>query len=155
MADTGQPSKHPVLPPIYFFGAVALMVALDRFLPLITLIEPPVTYLGWVLFALAVAAVLAVNWQFKRAGTTIKPFQESSALVTAGLFAYSRNPIYVSMVAALLGIFVALGSLTPIVIVPPFIYIIQTRFIAAEERMLEDTFGDAYRDYRNRVRRWI
>ena len=74
MADTGQPSKHPVLPPIYFFGAVALMVALDRFLPLITLFEPPITYLGWVLFALAVAAVLAVNWHFKRAGTTIKPF---------------------------------------------------------------------------------
>ena len=76
-------------------------------------------------------------------------------MVTAGLFAYSRNPIYVGLVAALLGIFVALGSLTPIVIVPPFIYIIRTRFIAAEERMLEDTFGDAYRDYRNRVRRWI
>ncbi len=155
MAETGQPSKHPVLPPIYFFGAIALMVALDRFLPLITLIEPPITYLGWVLFAVAVAAVLAVNSQFKRAGTTIKPFQESSALVTGGLFAYSRNPIYVGMVAALLGIFVALGSLTPIVIVPPFIYIIRSRFIAAEERMLEDTFGDAYRAYRNRVRRWI
>jgi protein-S-isoprenylcysteine O-methyltransferase Ste14 len=155
VTETGQPSKHPVLPPIYFFAAIALMVALDRFLPLITLIEPPVAYLGWVLFALAFAAVLAVNWQFKGAGTTIKPFQESSALVTGGLFAYSRNPIYVGMVAALLGVFVALGSLTPIVIVPPFIYIIRTRFIAAEERMLEATFGDAYRDYRNRVRRWL
>lgn len=155
MAEAGQPSKHPVLPPIYFFGAIALMVALDRFLPLITLIAPPVTYLGWVLFALAFAAVLAVNQQFKRAGTTIKPFEASSALVTGGLFAFSRNPIYVGMVAALLGIFVALGSLSPFVIIPPFIYIIRTRFIAVEERMLEAAFGEAYRDYAKRVRRWL
>ncbi len=155
MAETGQPSKHPILPPIYFFGAIALMAILDRFLPLIILIEPPITYLGWVVFAMAFAAVLAVNWQFRRAGTTIKPFERSSALVTAGLFAFSRNPIYLSMVAALLGIFVALGSLTPLVIIPPFIYIIRTRFIAAEERMLEDAFGAAYRAYMNRVRRWL
>ena len=59
------------------------------------------------------------------------------------------------MVAALVGIFLALGSLTPLAIIPPFVYIIRTRFIAAEERMLEDAFGGAYRDYRKRVRRWI
>jgi len=155
VAETGQPSKHPVLPPIYFFGAIALMVALDRFLPAVTLIEPPVTYLGWVPFGLALALALAVNWQFKRAGTTIKPFEHSSALVSDGPFAFSRNPIYLSLVVGLLGIFVVLGSLSPLVMVPPFIYIIRTRFIAVEERMLEEAFGDAYRDYMKRVRRWI
>lgn len=155
MAETGQPSKHPILPPFYFFGAIALMVALDRFLPLMTLIEAPVTYLGWVPFGLALALALAVNWQFKRAGTTIKPFEDSNALVTEGPFAFSRNPIYLSMVVGLLGIFVVLGSLSPLVMVPPFITIIRTRFIAVEERRLEEAFGDAYRDYMKRVRRWI
>jgi protein-S-isoprenylcysteine O-methyltransferase Ste14 len=155
VAQTGQPSKHPILPPIYFFGAIALMVALDRFVPVMTLIEPPITYLGWVPFGLALAVALAVNWRFKRAGTTIKPFQDSSALVTDGPFAFSRNPIYLSAVVGLLGIFVVLGSLSPLVTIPPFVYIIRTRFIAVEERMLEETFGDAYRDYMKRVRRWI
>lgn len=155
MTESGRPSKHRILPPIYFFGAIALMVALDRFLPLVTLFEAPVAYLGWLVFALAIAVVLAVAWQFKRAGTTIKPFEHSRALVTGGLFAFSRNPIYLAMAAGLVGIFLVLGSLTPLVIIPAFIYIIRTRFIAAEERMLEDTFGEAYRDYRNRVRRWL
>lgn len=155
VAQTGQPAKHPVLPPFYFLGAIVLMVALDRFLPIVTLIEPPITYLGWVLFGLGIAVALAVNWRFKRAGTPIRPFEESTALVTDGPFAFSRNPIYLGAVVGLFGIFVVLGSLSPLAVVPPFVYIIRTRFIAVEERMLEAAFGEAYRDYMKRVRRWI
>jgi len=155
VAETGQPRKHPVLPPFYFLGGIAAMVALDRFVPVVTLIEPPITYLGWVLFALGIAIAFAVNWRFKRAGTTIKPFEDSSALVTDGPFAFSRNPIYLGAAVGLLGIFVVLGSLSPLAVIPAFVYIIRTRFIAVEERMLEDAFGDDYRDYMKRVRRWI
>jgi len=155
LADTSQPPRHRILPPIYFLSAIALMVALDRLVPLVTLIETPLTYLGWVLFALAIAVILAVDRRFKRAGTTIKPFERSSALVTDGPFAFSRNPIYLAMVVALFGIVLALGSLTPLAIIPPFVYIIRSRFIAVEERMLEDAFGEAYRAYCARVRRWI
>ncbi len=155
MAEPDKPARHPILPPVYFLGAIVLMVALDPFLPLATLIEPPVSYLGWVLFALGIAVALAVNWRFKRAGTPIRPFEESTALVTDGPFAFSRNPIYLGAVVALFGIFVVLGSLSPLAVIPPFVYIIQTRFIVVEERMLEEAFGEAYRDYKTRVRRWI
>lgn len=155
MADSGTPGPRRILPPIYFFAAIALMAALDRWLPLTRLVHPPLTYLGWLLFALALAVAGAVAWRFKRAGTTIKPFQRSSALVTDGLFAYSRNPVYLGMVVGLLGIVLALGSLGPLLVVPPFVYILQSRFIFAEERMLEDAFGEAYLDYCRRVRRWV
>lgn len=155
MAGNGRETRHRILPPVYFAGAIAAMVALDRYLPLIDLIEPPITHLGWLLFFLAIAVALVVAWQFKQAGTAIRPFEASSALVTDGLFAYSRNPIYLAMAAGLFGIVVVLGSLTPLVIIPPFVYIIRTRFIAVEERMLEAAFDDAYRDYMRRVRRWL
>ena len=93
--------------------------------------------------------------QFDRAGTTIKPFETSSALVTRGVFSFSRNPIYVSMMLGLVGFFVVLGSLAPLVVVPAFFLIIRSGFVAVEEAMLEETFGDAYRDYKSRVRRWL
>ena len=75
--------------------------------------------------------------------------------MTHGLFDHSRNPIYLSMVVALLGIFVVLGSLSPLAAVPVFVAIIRTRVIAVEEVMLEETFGDVYRAYESRVRRWL
>lgn len=147
--------KHPILPPFYFLGAILGMVALDRFLPIVTLIEPPLTYLGWILFALGLGLAFTVNWHFRRAKTTIKPFEESSALVTDGPFAFSRNPIYLGALVSLFGIFLVLGSLSPFALIPPFVYIIHTRFILVEERMLEDAFGETYRDYKGRVRRWL
>ena len=153
-AKPGGP-KRRIVPPIYFFAALGLMAALDRFLPLARLIEPPYSYLGWAIFALGVVIVVVGKRQFDRAGTTIKPFETSSALVTQGIFAVSRNPIYLCMMLGLVGFFVVLGSLAPLVVLPAFFLIIRSGFVAVEEAMLEETFGDAYRDYKSRVRRWL
>jgi len=155
MEVTNGARKRWIVPPVYFFAALAIMVGLDRFLPLLALIEPPLTYLGWAPFALGLVIAIISKRQFDRAGTTIKPFETSTALVTHGVFAFSRNPIYVSMVLGLLGVFVVLGSLMPLLVVPVFFLIIRTRFIAVEERMLEEAFGDDYRAYKGRVRRWL
>ena len=119
------------------------------------LISPPYTYLGWIAFAAGVIVAVAVKLRFDRAGTPIKPYEISEYLVTDGLFAYSRNPVYVGMILGLSGIVVVLGTLTPAFVVPVFAYLIRVRYIALEERMLEERFGDAYRDYAKRVRRWI
>ena len=59
------------------------------------------------------------------------------------------------MVVGLAGIGVVLGMAMPFVVIPPFAWFIQRRFIEVEEKMLEDAFGDAYRAYKSRVRRWI
>jgi protein-S-isoprenylcysteine O-methyltransferase Ste14 len=155
MQVTSGAQKRRILPPVHFFAALAIMVVLDRFLPLLALIEPPLTYLGWAPFALGLAIAIAGKRQFDRADTTIKPFETSTALVTHGVFAFSRNPMYLSMMLGLLGVFVALGSLTPLAAVPVFFLIIRRRFIAAEEGMLEEAFGDDYRAYKSRVRRWL
>ena len=101
------------------------------------------------------ALVLWVAGLFRRAGTTVKPFQEPSTLVLSGPFRLTRNPIYVGMVGGLLGLEVLLGSATPFLVVSVFAILIDRRFIRAEEASLEKTFGDAYREYKTRVRRWL
>ena len=92
---------------------------------------------------------------FVKAGTTVKPFHESSELVVMGPFGVTRNPMYLSMTVFLLGLAILLGSLTPFFVLPFFVWIINTRFIRVEESMLEQRFGDSYRAYKARVRRWI
>ena len=72
-----------------------------------------------------------------------------------GPFRFTRNPIYLGMVLLLSGAAVGLGSLSPWFVIPPFILAIAFDVIPAEEAMLTETFGDAYRAYQSRVRRWI
>ena len=155
VSEAGEAKPGRALPPVYLLAALIAMEVLHEFAPGARLIRPPFTYLGWIPFAAGVAAAVAVKLRFDRVGTPIKPFETSKHLVTGGLFAYSRNPVYVGMILGLAGIVVILGTLTPALVVPAFAYAIRTRFIAVEERMLEDRFADAYRDYTSRVRRWI
>jgi protein-S-isoprenylcysteine O-methyltransferase Ste14 len=63
--------------------------------------------------------------------------------------------MYLGMTLILVGIALALGSLTPWLVIPVFIWQITVRFIAAEERKLEATFGNSYLEYKRRVRRWL
>jgi protein-S-isoprenylcysteine O-methyltransferase Ste14 len=151
----GGEEKRRFYPPAYLGLAALLMVGLHLLVPITQLVQGPYRYLGFLLLAAGLGIVIWVNAMFQHAGTTIKPFEESSALVVGGPFRYSRNPIYVGMVVFLLGVGVLLGSLTPLLVIPIFAFIIQRRFIHAEEAMLARTFGAHYDEYRARVRRWI
>ena len=92
---------------------------------------------------------------FKRAGTPIIPFEKSTSLLTHGIYRYTRNPIYLGMLIILAGAAVFLGSLTPFLVLPVFFFIIQEGYIRHEEPFLERIFGEQYRAYRRRVRRWL
>ncbi len=144
-----------VIPPVYGLASIGIMLALHNLIPIRLIITEAWRWLGVLLMALALTVVLVVSQMFKRRGTTIRPGQKSSTLVTEGPFRFSRNPIYLGMVIFLAGLAIYLGSITPWVLVPVFGLTIQTVFIRMEEGMLEEEFGQAYREYRRRVRRWI
>ncbi len=144
-----------VLPPTYFFISVVVMVLLALWMPMYSVLSYP-----WYLFGmLPIIFGLTLNYfadsQFKRAQTTIKPFEESSALVTDGVFGFSRNPMYLGIVSMLIGLALLLGSLSPWVIVVIFFTVMNYRFIRNEELMLDDTFGEEFERYRKSVRKWI
>ena len=144
-----------ILPITYFLGFIVLAVLLHFLLPLRQFLAFPWRLLGLVPLVIGIVLNLLADQTFKKHKTTVKPFEESKALVTGGVFRISRNPMYLGMTLILLGVALILGSATPFVVVLLFPVLLDRIFIVPEERMLENTFGDQFRLYRNRVRRWI
>ena len=144
-----------VLPPHVLLASILLSLALDRWLPLMRLWESPCGYVGTTIIVLGFLVNISCALQFRRHQTTVIPFRESSALLTGGLYRYTRNPIYMSMIVVLIGFAVAWGSLSPWLVPPAFAVIVNQRFILREEAMLAETFGESYRAYCERVRRWL
>lgn len=95
--------------------------------------------------------------QFRRQGTTVEPFEPSRAgsLVTTGVNAISRNPMYVGMAGLLVAHAVRLGSRTALLPVAAFAVVIDRVQIAAEESALLANFGAEYEAYRESVPRWL
>lgn len=131
------------------------MIVLHFIAPIRQVIPGAFRLLGLVPLAGGLAVVLWAAGTFERAGTAIKPFEESSVLVRRGPFLVSRNPMYLSVVCGLIGVAVLAGSVSPFLVVPAFAIFIDRRFIRAEEAILERRFGPEYLAYKARVRRWL
>jgi protein-S-isoprenylcysteine O-methyltransferase Ste14 len=154
VASNEKPTRK-VLPPVYFLAAIMLAVALHFLFPLRQLIEFPWRLAGVFPVIMGVTMALMADRMFRARNTTVKPFEKSNALVTSGVFALTRNPMYLGLTLSLLGIVILLGSVTPILPVIVFPILLDRLFIPQEERMLEEAFGDRFLEYRSRVRRWI
>lgn len=110
------------------------------------------------LFATAAAIIgLAAVRAFHRARTTVNPLspQGCTALVTSGVFRFSRNPMYLALLLALLGWALYLADALALLLALGFIAWMNRFQIQPEERILQRVFGQAFDDYRRRVRRWF
>jgi len=148
-------AREIIHPPIYLLMSLAAMALLHGCLPVHPLLAPPLSYAGVPLGlgGIGVAAFSAAA--FDRASTGIVPFSPATTLVTGGFYRFSRNPMYVGMAVTLLGTALLLGSITALLPVMAFVLVIHARFILPEEAFLESVFGQRYRDYKSRVRRWL
>ncbi len=143
-----------VLPPHYFLLALVLMGAL-KLLSNAALLPAPWPWLGLLGVVAGVLLALGGSRRFSAAGTNIVPFTESAALVTQGVFAYSRNPMYLGMILALGGTALLLNTALPWLVVLAFALLLRIGFVRIEERLMEATFGEEYLSYQTRVRRWL
>jgi len=144
-----------LMPTYYLLFAILAMIALHFLIPLANIIPVPWMIPGLIPLAGGIAMNLIADRAFHQVNTTVKPFQDSTTLITDGVFRYSRNPMYLGFSLILMGIALLFGSLSPWLIVPVFIILMDRVFIQVEERMLETRFGHAWIVYRTKVRRWL
>jgi protein-S-isoprenylcysteine O-methyltransferase Ste14 len=145
-------------PPFLFLACLILGFVLDYVLPLPGAL-PWTALVCWTagggLIVLGVAIMAAGIRNFSRAATPVPSDQPVRALVTTGIHGWSRNPIYVGMFFLYAGIGLAARGPWILILALPLAITLRYGVVAREEAYLERRFGDAYRDYKARVRRWL
>jgi len=144
-----------IMPPTWLLIAIVAMLILHFSLPIAKIIPTIWNFTGFVFLVSGITLNLIADRAFQRMGTTVKPYQESSNLVTNGVFQISRNPMYLGMVLILIGIAVLLRTLSPLLVVCPFAILIDQIYIRAEEQMLMEKFGTKWQAYKAKTRRWL
>ena len=157
-ADDTSVARVIARPPFLYLACLLLGFALDRVLPLPLLLSEAALVrwtVGGGLILIGVAIVAAGVRNFSRAATPVPSNQPVRALVTTGIHGWSRNPIYVGMCLLYAGIGMAARSPWVLMLALPLVVILRYGVVAREETYLERRFGDAYRNYKARVRRWL
>jgi protein-S-isoprenylcysteine O-methyltransferase Ste14 len=110
-----------------------------------------------ILFSIgSIVSILGV-WEFRKQKTTVNPMspQESNSLVIKGVYAFTRNPMYLGFLFWLLSLGVFLGSPISLILATGFVLYMNCFQIVPEERSLEKKFGEEFQIYKKSVRRWI
>jgi len=143
-------------PPLLYLAAILIGAVLDGLLPLPV---PHFDSVHWIAGGLLMLAGLAVAVagirNFTRAGTPVRTIKPTIALVTSGIHGWSRHPIYLGRFLLYAGVGVAAQSPWILILVLPLALVVRYGVVAREEAYLERRFGDAYRDYKARVHRWL
>lgn len=145
-------------PPLLALGVVIVGLLLDWLMPayLLSLLLSLTAriVLGVLLIAGGAALVGVGDRLFRRAGTEVKPWKPSTALVTDGVYAYVRNPMYVGGTVILAGLAILLASDWMLVLTIVFVPLIHFGVVKREERYLAAKFGEPYRRYMKAVPRY-
>jgi protein-S-isoprenylcysteine O-methyltransferase Ste14 len=144
-----------IMPPTLLLIAMFAMLALHFLIPIAWIIPPFWNLTGLILIALGLILNLNADKAFHQVQTTVKPFEESSSLVTNGVFRLSRNPMYLGFVLILFGIAVLLRTVSPYLVIIAFVIILDKTYVRVEERMLAEKFGASWKYYQSLTRRWL
>jgi len=144
-----------LIPPVVYFGPFTLMWALHWRLPWTIPGGRAASVAGLALVLIGIALTFWAAATLRGMNTTIIPWDPVSAIVSTGPFRFSRNPIYLADAIAYLGASLLIHSWWPLLVLPAVLLVMQHKVVDREERYLTERFGDPYREYQSRVRRWI
>ncbi len=146
------------VPPVVLVLIVAvLMVGVTQITPSLSLNWPLRIGLALLILGVSVVVLLLSFRAFRRVKTTLNPLQpeRASSLLNSGIFACSRNPIYLAMLLWLVALAVILANVFALLGCVIFCAYLTQFQIKPEERALKERFGNEYNRYINQVRRWL
>lgn len=147
-----------VPPPLLFVIPILVAAMLHSRRPW-PIVDGPLIVLalaGVFIAAIGIAIGLASVYSFRRAHTTILPAgRPTTAIVESGPYRFTRNPMYVAMSCAYIGLSLLLNNVWAVLFLPVVVGVVDLFVIRREERYLADKFGEPYREYCARVRRWL
>lgn len=144
-----------VPPPLIVLSLLLLAYALNYLVPFRIAHSPVLVFAGFILVGISLLIIGITAWSFRRLKTHIEPWKPTTTIITTGCFAVSRNPIYLALCVACLGIGMILHNWWMVFSVIPAAMLLYHFVIAREEAYLEKKFGEAYVQYKARVRRWL
>ena len=146
------------IPPVAVVFIVALLMWFtSRFITVLPYSFVGQDFIAWGIYVLGAFCSLLGVYQFRKAQTTVDPRypEQVSSLVRAGIYRYSRNPMYLGFLLILLGWAIQLSELLSFVYLPLFVAYMNRFQIIPEERFIASKFGADFIDYQSSVRRWL
>lgn len=161
MSDSHQPlapdhANVVAFPPAVFLGSFVLGFLLQRLLPAVT--WPASRLFGAAGLTLAALGLGLLAWAaltMRRAKTAIYPGHSTTTIVTGGPYRYTRNPMYLGLTSAYVGVALVANWAWPLVTLGPALIVVRYGIIGREEAYLSAKFGNAFVEYMQRVPRWI
>ena len=142
-------------PPLLYLAAVVGGLLLNRSWPLPIGGAAAVKVLGCVLLVVWAALTVSAVGLFRRLRTSLVPIRPATSLVKAGVYRFTRNPMYVGLAVLTVALALFLDSWWPAVLLVPVLTLVQRFIILPEERYLQRRFDEEYDAYTRHVRRWL
>ncbi len=141
-------------PPLIYAGTLVAGLLLNRLYPTAFLPRGLSRLLGPAMIFGGIGIGMLGFREMRRVETNVSPYKPATAIVDAGPYQFTRNPLYVGMTLMYCGISALSNALAPILLLPGVLAVMRKGVIEREERYLERKFGDEYLSYKTRVRRW-
>lgn len=144
------------IPPLWLAVAIIVAWAQARFAPAgLSIASGATDLMSGLMIGGGAILILMAALEFRKSRTTIIPHQQPSTLITSGIFARTRNPIYLGDALILTGFILRFDAVLSLILIPIFVWWIERHFIVPEEDRLRRMFRLEFARYEQKVRRWV
>ena len=149
--------KLLIPPPIQALLSAIMMCLISRYFTHANFSLNGINIFALIFLIIAVIIIVLSMYKFRKIKTTINPLRpnKASSIVNTGIYEYTRNPMYLGLLLMLFSTALFIKNLISFLIIPLFILFITKNQILPEEEALENIFGEEYKNYKKKVRRWI